>query len=102
MTMADKKAPKKVKAKKKSKSTLPKSKSERFFNRELSWLEFNDRILHEARDVKNPLRQGFELCRRGTFCQRSTAEVQFSNCMVDFIRCQISHENLHNIVVFIC
>ena len=55
MTMADKKAPKKVKAKKKSKSTLPKSKSERFFNRELSWLEFNDRILHEARDVKNPL-----------------------------------------------
>lgn len=26
-----------------------------FFNRELSWLEFNDRILHEARDTKNPL-----------------------------------------------
>ncbi len=27
----------------------------RFYNRELSWLEFNDRILHEARDTKNPL-----------------------------------------------
>ena len=26
-----------------------------FYNRELSWLEFDDRILHEARDVKNPL-----------------------------------------------
>ncbi|MBO4242186.1 MAG: RNA degradosome polyphosphate kinase, partial [Clostridiales bacterium] len=30
-------------------------KDTRFFNRELSWLEFNDRILHEARDTKNPL-----------------------------------------------
>jgi len=26
-----------------------------FYNRELSWLEFDDRILHEARDQKNPL-----------------------------------------------
>ncbi|MBR3700288.1 MAG: RNA degradosome polyphosphate kinase [Clostridiales bacterium] len=26
-----------------------------FYNRELSWLEFDDRILHEARDTKNPL-----------------------------------------------
>ena len=26
-----------------------------FYNRELSWLEFDDRILHEARDSKNPL-----------------------------------------------
>ena len=55
MTMADKKTSKKIKSKKKSRTSLPKSKSERFFNRELSWLEFNDRILHEARDVKNPL-----------------------------------------------
>jgi len=31
------------------------SGNNRFFNRELSWLEFNDRILHEARDPKNPL-----------------------------------------------
>ncbi|MBN1891184.1 MAG: RNA degradosome polyphosphate kinase [Clostridiales bacterium] len=29
--------------------------SERYFNRELSWLEFNDRILFESRDTKNPL-----------------------------------------------
>ena len=26
-----------------------------FYNRELSWLEFDDRILNEARDTKNPL-----------------------------------------------
>ena len=31
------------------------SANAQFFNRELSWLEFNDRILHEARDTKNPL-----------------------------------------------
>ncbi|MCQ2466115.1 MAG: RNA degradosome polyphosphate kinase [Clostridia bacterium] len=51
--MAEKKVSKKAKSK--SNSNAPKVKSERFFNRELSWLEFNDRILHEARDVKNPL-----------------------------------------------
>ena len=31
------------------------SGNSKFFNRELSWLEFDDRILHEARDTKNPL-----------------------------------------------
>ncbi len=31
------------------------SNPERFFNRELSWLEFNDRILFESRDTKHPL-----------------------------------------------
>ena len=51
--MADKKSSKKSKSK--VSNSTPKAKSERFFNRELSWLEFNDRILHEARDVKNPL-----------------------------------------------
>ncbi len=27
----------------------------KYFNRELSWIEFDERILHEARDIKNPL-----------------------------------------------
>lgn len=36
-----------------SKKTL--APGDKFFNRELSWLEFNDRVLHEARDTKNPL-----------------------------------------------
>ena len=31
------------------------SGNDNFYNRELSWLEFDDRILHEARDSKNPL-----------------------------------------------
>ncbi|MBR3081223.1 MAG: RNA degradosome polyphosphate kinase, partial [Clostridiales bacterium] len=31
------------------------SSNAKFFNRELSWIEFDERILHEARDVKNPL-----------------------------------------------
>ena len=26
-----------------------------YFNRELSWLDFNDRVLHEALDQRNPL-----------------------------------------------
>ena len=28
---------------------------ENFFNRELSWLEFNQRVLDEAKDNTNPL-----------------------------------------------
>ena len=32
-----------------------KADSSRFVNRELSWLDFNERVLYESRDTKNPL-----------------------------------------------
>ena len=52
----------KKKYKKKKKGFKPPSKyvPEHFFNRELSWLEFNARVLHEAVDERTPL---LERCR---------------------------------------
>ena len=57
MAAAAKKPTRKQTEKKTSKASSGKgrSHSDKFFNRELSWLEFNDRVLHEARDTKNPL-----------------------------------------------
>lgn len=52
---------KSVKAKRKKQLIGPtgKFKSEQFFNRELSWLEFNSRVLNEAVDERTPLLERF-------------------------------------------
>ena len=57
MAAAAKKSTKKQTESKPKKASSKKglAPSDKFFNRELSWLEFNDRVLHEARDTKNPL-----------------------------------------------
>ena len=51
---------KKVRKKKKVRNLEhPKSSAEMFTNRELGWLQFNLRVLHEAQDKKNPLLERF-------------------------------------------
>ena len=47
----------------------------RFFNRELSWIEFDERILHEARDTKNPLLERLGLGTLTHTAVRKTAHV---------------------------
>ncbi len=41
--------------KKKAEDLLPEEQPLEFFNRELEWLEFNSRVLHEAVDTRTPL-----------------------------------------------
>src|SRR5215212_8608035 len=36
--------------------------AERFFNRELSWLQFNDRVLQLAEDERTPLLERVKFC----------------------------------------
>ena len=55
MAQSKKSSASKSKENKTDKYASPLSKNSKFYNRELSWLEFDDRILHEARDTKNPL-----------------------------------------------
>ncbi|MCR4688291.1 MAG: RNA degradosome polyphosphate kinase [Saccharofermentans sp.] len=55
MAQSKKSSQSKSKENKTDKYASPLSKNSKFYNRELSWLEFDDRILHEARDTKNPL-----------------------------------------------
>ena len=55
MAQTKKSSVSKSKENKTDKYASPLSRNSKFYNRELSWLEFDDRILHEARDTKNPL-----------------------------------------------
>src|SRR3954454_20866877 len=38
------------------------SRPDRFFNRELSWLEFNDRVLQLAEDAATPVLERLKFC----------------------------------------